>query len=184
MKTIYFVRHCTPDISVREDCIRPLNPQGMKDAVRLTECFAGMDVQRVVSSPYLRAVDTVRGIAESRALPVETDMDLRERAVGGWVEDFDSFARAQWADRDYALPGGESLNQVARRNRDALQRLLAHPAQTTMVGTHGTALCALLSSFDPDFGYEGFRRIQNVMPWVVQCTFDGESLVHWQTVDM
>lgn len=184
MKTVYFVRHCTPDISVREDRVRPLNGQGMRDAAHLTQRFAGIPVQRVVSSPYLRAVDTVRGIAESRGLPVDADSDLRERAVGGWVEDFDSFACAQWADHDYALPGGESLNQVMQRNRNALKRLLAHPAETTVVGTHGTALCTLLRSFDESFGYADFKRIQNVMPWVVKCVFDGETLVRWETVEI
>ena len=37
MKTLYFVRHCAPDKTVREDRIRPLTEQGKADAQRLTE---------------------------------------------------------------------------------------------------------------------------------------------------
>lgn len=184
MKTLYFVRHCAPDKTVHEDRIRPLTEQGRRDAQRLTERFRGVGVDRVVSSPYLRAMDTVRGIAEARGLTVETDDDLRERAVGTWVEDFDTFARAQWSDMDYALPDGESLNTVMQRNLSALKRLLAHPAETTVVGTHGTALCTLIRAFDADFGYDDFRQIQDVMPWIVKFTFDGDQLIGWETIKM
>ena len=184
MKTLYFVRHCAPDKTVREDRIRPLTEQGKADAQRLTERFQGVDVDRVVSSPYLRAVDTVQGIAQMRELTVDTDADLRERTVGTWVEDFDTFARAQWSDLDYALPDGESLNAVMKRNLAALARLLAHPAETTVIGTHGTALCTLIRAFDADFGYDDFRRIQDVMPWIVKFTFDGDRLLNWETIDM
>lgn len=182
MKTIYFVRHCIPDISVREDKIRPLTEQGRRDALRLTEFFREIPVDRVVSSPYLRAIDTVKGIAEQRGLPVDTDADLRERAVGGWVEDFDAFARSQWADMDFALPGGESLNQVAKRNLAALERLLAHPASNIVVGTHGTALSTLIRAHDESYGYDDFKRIQNVMPWVVKFTFEDGRFVRWEEV--
>jgi len=184
VKTIYFVRHCAPDKSVHEDRIRPLTGQGKRDAQRLTERFAGVSVDRVVSSPYVRAIDTVKGIADQRGLTVETDADLRERAVGTWVEDFDTFARSQWADLDWKLPGGESLRETMERNVAALNRLLAHPAETTVVGAHGTALSTLIRAFDTDYGYADFRKIQNVMPWVVRFTFDGHALIGWETVEL
>ena len=184
MKTIWFVRHCQSDNTVHEDKSRPLTEKGMADAQRVTEFFRGKDVDRVASSPYRRAIDTVAGTAAARGLPVDTDEDLRERAVGGWVEDFDAFAQRQWADLSYALPGGESLQGVMERNLAALQRLLAHQAQNTVVGTHGTALCTLIRAFHSGFGYEDFRRIQHVMPWIVRFTFDGDRLIEWKQFDI
>ena len=177
MKTIYFVRHCQSDNTVHEDRVRPLTEKGMRDAMRVTEYFREIRVDRVVSSPYKRAMDTVSGVAHAHGLPVDTDDDLRERAVGGWVEDFDAFAGAQWADMDHALPGGESLNTVIMRSKNALKRLLNDPSDTTVVGTHGTALCALLHALDDGFGYADFQRIVGIMPWIVRCTFDGDRLI-------
>lgn len=183
MKTIYFVRHCIPDISVREDRIRPLTEQGRADAAKLTKFFCEIPVDRVVSSPYARAIDTVRGIAESRSLEIDLDEDLRERAVGAWVEDFDAFAQKQWADIDYSLPGGESIRKTQQRNLAALERLLAHPAKITVAGTHGTALSSLIRAHDESFGYADFQRIQNLMPWVVKFTFAEGKLVRWEEID-
>lgn len=38
MKTyIYFVRHAQPDISIKEDLIRPLTEQGIEDAKKVTK---------------------------------------------------------------------------------------------------------------------------------------------------
>lgn len=184
MKTIYFVRHCQSDNSVHEDRPRPLTEKGLQDALRVTEFFREIPVDRVISSPYQRAMDTVKGIAEARGLAVETDEALRERAVGGWVEDFNDFAQQQWNDFDFALPGGESLNAVMARGGEAIGRLLNHSAETTVVGTHGTALCAMLHRFSPAFGYEDFKRIQNVMPWIVRCTFQGDRLVHMEEMPL
>ena len=77
----------------------------------------------------------------------------------------------------YALPGGESLNTVIMRSQNALKRLLDDPADITVAGTHGTALCALLHALDDGFGYADFQRIVGIMPWIVRCTFDGDRLI-------
>lgn len=183
MKTIYFVRHCQSDNTVHADRPRPLTEKGLQDALRVTEYFRHIPVDRVVSSPYKRAVDTVQGAAALHGLPVDTDEDLRERAVGSWVEDFDSFAQQQWADLTYAMPDGESLQATMRRNLAALERMLAHPAQVTVAGTHGTALCTMIRAHDATFGYEDFRRIQKVMPWIVKFTFEDDCLVSWETME-
>lgn len=45
--------------------------------------------------------------------------------------------------------------------------------QALAVGSHGTALSALIHAYDPAFGYGDFERIRLVMPWVVRFTFDG-----------
>ena len=183
MKTIYFVRHCQSDNTVHEDRVRPLTEKGLQAAQRVTEFFRDIPVQRVVCSPYKRAMDTVGGVAAINGLCVETDNDLRERAVGDWVEDFDAFAQKQWADLTFMMPGGESLQGTMERNLAALQRMLRHPAEVTVAGTHGTALCTIIRAHEMGFGYEDFRKIQKVMPWIVKFTFDGETLVSWEPME-
>ncbi len=175
MTTVYFVRHAQPNYENHDDLSRELTQQGLQDRIKVVEALKNTEIHAVFSSPYKRAVDTVAPLAESRGLAIETDADFRERKVGdGWLEDFTAFAKAQWADFDFALEHGESLRQVQTRNLAALERVLErYPDKTVVIGTHGTALSTLMEYFRPGFGYAGFDRIREVMPWVVRMTFDG-----------
>lgn len=176
MTTVYFVRHAQPNYDNHDDLTRELTEKGLKDRLRVGMALENVPIDAVLSSPYKRAVDTVQPLADARSLSVETDSDFRERKVGdGWLEDFTSFAKRQWADFDFALEHGESLRQVQQRNLAALARVLQrYPDHTVVIGTHGTALSTLMEYFAPPFGYEGFDRIRGVMPWVVRMTFAGE----------
>ena len=57
---------------------RPLTAEGQAQAEGLTEALAGYEVDRVLSSPYLRCTQTVEPLAADRGLPVEASDDLAE----------------------------------------------------------------------------------------------------------
>ena len=177
MTTIYFVRHAQPNIENHIDAARELTEKGLRDRLLVEECLHPEAIGAVLSSPYRRAVDTVRPIAERRGLAIELVDDFRERKVGSeWIEDFGSFARRQWADFSYCLPGGESLGAVQARNLRALETVLtAHRGETVVIGTHGTALSTILNAYEPTFGYAQFVEIKNLMPWLVKFTFEGAA---------
>jgi 2,3-bisphosphoglycerate-dependent phosphoglycerate mutase len=61
---IYFIWHAAVDY-IPDDYSRPLSRKGMLNAIKLTERFSEYEVSSLFSSPYLRAVNTVKGIAES-----------------------------------------------------------------------------------------------------------------------
>jgi 2,3-bisphosphoglycerate-dependent phosphoglycerate mutase len=173
--TVYFVRHAASDLRHAADETRPLSVKGLQDRELVAAYLAGKGLDAIYSSPYRRAIDTVRPLADALGLTIRPDDAFRERrvAAGRWIADFDGYARRQWADFDYALPGGESLRQVQARNVAALGRLLRdHAGQIVAVGSHGTALSTIIHHFDPTYGYADFRRIQGLMPWIVRFTFD------------
>ena len=172
---LYFVRHAQPNYENHDDKSRELTPKGWADRQRVAALLRDKGISAVYASDFKRAIDTVSALAEELGLPVETDPDFRERKVGDmWLEDFDSYAQRQWADFDYALPHGESLAQTQRRNVAALQRLLEkHPGQSVAIGSHGTALSTVIHYYDRSFGYAEFERIRDLMPWVVEFTFEG-----------
>lgn len=172
--TVYFVRHAEPDFRVREDALRPLSAKGRLDAESLVGLFADIPVDHVYASPFLRAVDTVRPLADQRGLSIETVEEFRERKVdSGWIEDFHAFASRQWADFQYKLTDGECLAEVQARNVGALKKVLKrHPDGQIVIGTHGTALSTILHHYDPAYGYDWFERIRAVMPLVVKVVFD------------
>jgi phosphohistidine phosphatase SixA len=63
-----------------DDRLRPLNKKGWRQAEGLVESLAGMPLKRVLSSPYLRCVQTVEPLARARGLLVEETDALVEGA--------------------------------------------------------------------------------------------------------
>jgi 8-oxo-dGTP diphosphatase len=60
------------------DELRPLTKAGARQADGLAERLGGETIGRVVSSPAVRCVDTVRPLAERLGVSVERDPDLME----------------------------------------------------------------------------------------------------------
>ena len=178
MTDIYFVRHAEPDYSNHNDMERPLTEKGLSDRRLVTEFLADKNINAVLSSPYKRAVDTVKQFADSRGLPVVTVEDFRERRVDSvWIEDIESFFVRQWGDFSYKLNDGEALGEVQQRNIAALQRALErYSGQNIVIGTHGTALSTIINYYDSGFGYEQFCEIKGLMPWIVRMEFNGTEL--------
>jgi 8-oxo-dGTP diphosphatase len=81
--TIYLVRHARAgnrDAWRDADELRPLSTRGRKQARDLVELFADARFERVLSSPYVRCMETVVPIAGARKLPVEPAEALAEGA--------------------------------------------------------------------------------------------------------
>jgi len=80
---LYVVRHAKAGVRsawTGPDQERPLTRRGRKQAQRLVERFQGLEIERILSSPYLRCVQTVQPLGEARGLPVETAPELSEGA--------------------------------------------------------------------------------------------------------
>ena len=84
--TVLLLRHATAGKAGTgpEDQLRPLDERGRRQAEALVDTFAGRDVQRVLTSPYVRCRQTVEPLAGSLGLPVEERSELAE---GSTTED-------------------------------------------------------------------------------------------------
>ena len=98
MTTVYFVRHCQSDHSVHVRQNQAPDPQGLWRTAGASRNFLrDKPIEAVLSSPYRRAMDTVRDFADTRGFSIEAVEDFRERAVGDrWVEDFMAFVKRHW----------------------------------------------------------------------------------------
>ena len=79
--SLVLVRHASAgsyDDWEGDDRLRPLDGRGRKQAARLPDVLAGVELRRIVSSPYLRCVQTVEPLARERGLPVEEAPELGE----------------------------------------------------------------------------------------------------------
>ena len=174
MTTVYFVRHAEPNYNNHDDSLRELSAKGLKDRKLVTAFLADKGIDVALSSPYKRAIDTIRDFTDSVGLPIDIIDEFRERKVDSeWIEDFVSFSQCQWNDFSYKLSDGECLQEVQDRNVSALQAVLGkYQGKNIIIGSHGTALSTIINFYDNAFGYEDFAKIKSKMPWIVEFEFD------------
>jgi 2,3-bisphosphoglycerate-dependent phosphoglycerate mutase len=73
VKTIYIVRHCKAE---SQQIDAALTADGLVQAARLVELLKGSQIERIISSPYIRAKDSVAPLAQRLKLHVELDERL------------------------------------------------------------------------------------------------------------
>lgn len=175
MTTIYFIRHAQSDRLSRDDATRPLTDQGQTDTLKITEVLKDKGIKHIISSPHMRALQTISDLAKTLEIQVDVDKDFRERVVGTWIPDkFYGFIKRQWYDFDYRNENGECLSEVQARCVAGIQRAIGqYKNETFAIATHGTALATIINRYYPDFGYTDVMRIINYMPYVVRMDFEG-----------
>lgn len=174
---VYFVRHAQSDYNWEDNRTRPLTEEGRKDSQIVKDLLRYVDIDYVISSPYIRSVDTIREYARERNLDIHTDERLRERdaAQGGNTREL---IRKRWENFSFHEEGGESLAMVQQRNMAAFNEILEqHPGENILIGTHGTALSTILNFYEPEFQYDSFFRIIDYMPYVIRLDFEGPLLL-------
>ena len=63
---------------VGDDRLRPLDAKGRRQAKGMAPLLAGLGARRVVTSPYLRCVQTVEPLAAALGVEIEVDERLAE----------------------------------------------------------------------------------------------------------
>ncbi len=83
MTAVYLLRHAKAkdrEEWTAPDHLRPLTKAGWRQAEALVELYAEVDFKRLLSSPYVRCVQTLEPLAKARGLSVETADELAEGA--------------------------------------------------------------------------------------------------------
>ena len=71
-----------------DDAERPLDARGVRQAAALVQQLAPFEIERIVSSPFVRCMQTVEPLAAARGLEVEPVDALAEGADGEEVRSF------------------------------------------------------------------------------------------------
>ena len=157
---LVLVRHAnsvipTPDGP--DELVRPLRDSGLAQARDLAEELSAQRPTAVLSSPYLRAVQTVQPTADALGLTVDTRWDLREWDSG--IAPSPDYARHfahSWNHPNFARSGGESLAAFSGRVVRALKAVASeHAGGVVLIGTHGTftARALLAAGHDVTWGF-------------------------------
>ena len=156
-KTLYIIRHGQTDLNLKgivqgRGINSPLNETGRKQAAAFYNHYRNKSFDKIYTSTLLRTHQTVERFT---GIPSEQLSGLDEIGWGiyegkeqtpdimqGFVE-----LIAQWraGQLDVAVEAGETPNQLAERQREAIHYILSHPDEKeVLICMHGRAMRVFL----------------------------------------
>ena len=174
MVTVYIIRHCEAEGNVlgvfQGSSDFDISKLGARQLEFLSRRFRDIHIDKVYSSPLLRAYKTALAVAEPKALPVITDNELRE-ICGGIIEGMklsDIFVKHpaledKWRHefQNFAPENGEAIRDAYCRIWQAVSRIVAeNHGKTIAIASHGgvirSLLCRLVEGDIEKIGNIGF----------------------------
>ncbi|PLT28245.1 histidine phosphatase family protein [Peribacillus deserti] len=170
-KKIYLVRHAKAEGQPFES---PLTELGRVQGEKLVQFFDSIPIDRVISSPFTRAIETIDPLARERGLKVEIDDRLSERVLSSAMADnWQELLRASFLDMESTLEGGESNISGLKRVQSLLEEITASDHQTIVLVSHGNLSTLLLHHFDKRYGFEDLMKMSN--PDVFEISISADS---------
>ncbi|WP_163582855.1 histidine phosphatase family protein [Gracilibacillus saliphilus] len=159
MKNIYIIRHCEAEGQSPE---AQLTDRGHEQALELSEFFSNVKIDRIISSPYKRAIDSIRPLAKRFNIDVEINKNLIERILStknlpDWFEKL----RNTFDDIELRFEGGESSREAMKRIVEVVEEAFSRNNNNTVIVTHGNLMSLLLMYFNKDYGFDDWKILSN-----------------------
>lgn len=166
MKTYYIVRHCQAT-EQSEDAY--LTPQGIAQSHALAQFFSGIHLNKIISSPYKRAIQTIEPLAHAKQLEIQIDQRLSERVLSDKpMDDWYEKLKLSFTDLHMACEGGESSQEAMNRIVEALYEQIKLGKNHTLFVTHGNLMSLLLKHADPTIGFKEWEKLSNPDVYVLK----------------
>lgn len=173
---IYFVRHAHSIFSLENEETRELSEKGWEDAEKITEILVKEDIDHIVSSSYVRAIQTVEGLSKHIHKKIEVDTRFRERDLAARDYHFDNHLEAVkyvFDHPEFKYPGGESNKEVQERGISGLRDLVStYKGKRVAIGIHGNIMTCTLSYFDEKYDVDFWHK--TTKPDIYKLTIDSE----------
>jgi broad specificity phosphatase PhoE len=146
-----------------------LTEKGRDEAQLLGRQVAHIPLQICVHSDFPRTRETAAIALRDRDVPFEEDVELGDIRIGELegktLEDYRAWKHAH--SRSDAFPGGESLDDAARRYADAFERLLERSETSILVVTHEIPLRYAINAADGSSDLDGpTHELANATPYL------------------
>ncbi|SFA97334.1 MULTISPECIES: histidine phosphatase family protein [unclassified Bacillus (in: firmicutes)] len=159
MKTIFLVRHAKAE---GQPEAAPLTEKGVAQAKALVSFFKDKEIDVIYSSPFKRAVDTIKPLADEKGLPIIEDGRLGERVLSSdYFPDWQEKLKISFEDFDLVFEGGESHRSGMDRAISVLEDVLQSDANNIILVSHGNLSVLLLRYFNESFGFEELMEMTN-----------------------
>ena len=120
-KIIYVIRHCSAEGQAAD---ADLTAEGILQAEKLVQFFDGIEIDQIISSPFLRARRSAGPLAKEKGIHIEQDSELAERVLSSHnLEDWLVKLEATFVDASLKYEGGESSMEATARVRKVVEEL-------------------------------------------------------------
>jgi broad specificity phosphatase PhoE len=152
-----------------------LTERGRYEAAQLGQQLQGLRLDACIHTRFARTKQTAELALSGRDLPCAVEPLLDDIDVGDLegsaIEDYRAWKHGH--PRSEAFPGGESLDDAARRYAEAFRRLLASPHQVVLIVTHEIPIRYALNGAAGSDSLDGpAHELRNATPFL----FDEDGL--------
>ncbi|MEH7883037.1 histidine phosphatase family protein [Bacillus sp. JJ1609] len=173
MKTVYLVRHASAE---GQPIDAPLTEQGRRQALALVEFFKQKEIDLIFSSPFKRAIDTIKPLSDSKKIKIIEDSRLGERVLSTVsFEDWRDKLKQSFDDFDLVFEGGESHTAGMERAKSLLEDILCSKDENILLVSHGNMTTLLMRYFNESFGYDCLMEMTN--PDVFELVVSDEKTI-------
>ena len=154
---------------------RGLSAQGVAEAEGLAAQIAALRVDVCVVTRFARAQETARLALGARTPELVVDGDLDDIRLGELegrtLADYRAWKQGR--SRDEPFPGGESLNDAARRYADAYERVLRRPEEQILCVCHELPVRSAVNAAAGSDAFDApLHDVANATPYA----FDADGL--------
>lgn len=136
--------------------------KGVIQAIELADFLASLEIDRIISRPFLRAVQSMEPFAKNQNLKIEVEPLLSERVLSlHSLPDWLKKLKATFEDMELKYDGGESSKEAMNRIVNVIEDILASDTRRTMIATHGNIMSLLLNYYDKRFGFDQWKKLSN-----------------------
>ena len=156
-KIIYLVRHAK---ATGQAADAPLTSEGIDQAENLAEFLLEAQIGQIVSSPFVRAFESIKPLSIRLNIEIKSDERLIEAALStidysDWLDKL----RGTFSDFELSFEGGESSRAATTRAIAAINDALLLYTDPIVVVTHGRLLTLILKRFDSKYGFEEWQNL-------------------------
>ncbi|MEH7348470.1 histidine phosphatase family protein [Gottfriedia acidiceleris] len=158
-KEIYIIRHCEAEGQPYE---ANLTKGGLIQANQLADFFSKIKIDQIISSPFLRAIQSIEPTSIEKKIDIVLDERLSERKLSSinlpdWLDKLE----ATFEDMELKFDGGESSQEASNRGVSVIDEIIKSENKSTIVVTHGNLMSLILKQFNKEFGFENWKSLSN-----------------------
>ncbi|WP_438311807.1 histidine phosphatase family protein [Sporosarcina sp. FA9] len=166
LKNVYIVRHCEAE---GQSFYAKLTEKGFNQALDLSSFLSEIKVDRIISSPYERAIQSIQPLANQLNIEIEIDGKLTERVLSTKdISDWEDKLRTTFEDVELKFEGGESSQEAKERIVDVVENVFNDVSENTIIVTHGNLMSLLLNNYNKTFGFNDWQDLTNPDVYVLR----------------
>ena len=179
MKKFILIRHGKAEMN-GEDHLRKLDEDGIAQSHSICEKLKLMVSKevKIYSSPFVRAVDTIKPLAEILVKEIFISDELKEIKIGK-SEDYTKhqIINKMWEDENFKVPNGESQIDKFNSMKSYLHKMFGSSSdEDVIIVTHGNLLGIILKFyFNRNFGFDDWKIMS--MPDLYELSLENNEII-------